>query len=363
MATHNELSRGGGRAEGPCETREEPPQFMKVAVVGCGALGSFYGAKLGRAGREVHFLLRSDYDVVKERGVEILSPDGDFTVRPTAAARPEEIGPSDLVLIGLKTTANSAFAELITPLVGADTSILTLQNGLGNEAELAALFGPGVVMGGLCFVCLNRVNPGVIQHLAHGQIVIGEYQRVSGSRTNALAAMFEEAGVPCRVTDDLEKARWQKLVWNIPFNGLGVAGAAGYEAVVQGRIPAGQTSALGACLTTDKLLEAPHWKRHVLELMEEVIATAQHLGFDIPYELAEKQVNRTYEMGAYKASTLIDFERGQPLELEHLFLRPMRKAEEIGMAVPRLRALCNLLTELDSARRAGDINPRPAHSV
>ncbi len=338
---------------------------MKIAVIGCGALGSFYGAKLCRAGHDVHFLLRSDYGVVQEKGVEIRSPDGDFTVMPVAAGRPEEIGPSDLVLVGLKTTANSAFSELIPPVVGGgrDTAVLTLQNGLGNESELAELCEPSGVMGGLCFVCLNRMRPGVIHHLAHGQIVIGEYQRAAQSRTSMVASMFEDAGVPCRVTDDLEKTRWQKLVWNIPFNGLGVAGAAGYEAVIEGRMPPRQPLELGPCLTTDQLLGIPHWERLVRELMHEVISTAQHLGFDIPYEFAEKQINRTYEMGEYKASTLIDFERGHPLELEHLFLRPMRKAEEIGMAVPRLRALSDLLTLLDPPRRATEVGPQPAHSV
>src|SRR5512143_871689 len=103
---------------------------MKVAVVGCGAVGSFYGAKLARAGQEVHFLLRSDYDAVRPRGVRIQSPDGDFQVRPHCARRPEEIGPADLVLIGLKTTANDQFPQLLPPLVGPATAVLTLQNGL-----------------------------------------------------------------------------------------------------------------------------------------------------------------------------------------------------------------------------------------
>ena len=99
---------------------------MKIAVVGCGAVGSFYGAKLARAGHEVHFLLRSDYDAVRRQGVLIRSPEGDFQVRPQCARRPEEIGPAELVLIGLKTTANDQFAKLLPPLVGPATAVLTL---------------------------------------------------------------------------------------------------------------------------------------------------------------------------------------------------------------------------------------------
>src|SRR5439155_20443910 len=125
---------------------------MKIAVVGCGALGSFYGAKLCRAGEDIHFLLRSDYEAVRRQGVFIQSPEGDFHVQPKSAKAPEEIGVSDLVLIGLKTTANDQFPRLLPPLVGPKTAVLTLQNGLGNEEQLAALLGSEKILGGLCFV-------------------------------------------------------------------------------------------------------------------------------------------------------------------------------------------------------------------
>src|SRR5712691_6367368 len=109
---------------------------MKIAVVGCGAVGSFYGAKLAREGHQVHFLLRSDYEVVRRKGLNIHSPQGDFHVQPRCARAPEDIGTSDLVLIGLKTTANHEFPRLLPPLVGSATALLTLQNGLGNEDQL-----------------------------------------------------------------------------------------------------------------------------------------------------------------------------------------------------------------------------------
>src|SRR6185503_6401369 len=106
---------------------------MKIAVVGCGALGSYYGAMLSRDGQNVHFLLRSDYETVRRNGVNIHSPNGDFNARPRAAKSPAEIGECDLVLIALKPTANDQFATLLAPLVGKHTAIVTLQNGLGNE--------------------------------------------------------------------------------------------------------------------------------------------------------------------------------------------------------------------------------------
>ena len=325
---------------------------MRIAVVGCGAVGSFYGAKLARAGQEVHFLLRSDYEAVQRDGVLIRSPEGSFQVRPQCARHPEDIGPAELVLIGLKTTANDQFAKLLPPLVGPATVVLTLQNGLGNEEQLARLFPVEQIMGGLCFVCLNRVAPGVIQHLGYGQVVLGEFQRPPDRRTHELAARFGAVGVPCTVTADLARAHWEKLVWNIPFNGLGVASAAGFDAFARGAADARpstlntEPSNSHTCLTTDRLLADVRWARLVRELMLEVIAAARSLGYDVTDASADQQIERTRTMGAYKASTLIDFERGQPLELESLFLEPLRQATRAGVAMPRLASLCRVLKDL-----------------
>jgi 2-dehydropantoate 2-reductase len=148
----------------------------------------------------------------------------------------------------------------------------------------------------------------------------------------------------------LEQAHWEKLVWNIPFNGLGVAGAAGYEVVVGGKMQPGEK--LQECLTTDFLLSNPRWERLVRELMLETIAAARAKGLDVPESAAEHQISRTRKMGAYKASTLIDFERGQPLELESLFLEPWREACSLGVPCPRLSALCGVLEQISRGQSA-----------
>jgi 2-dehydropantoate 2-reductase len=321
---------------------------MKIAIVGCGALGSFYGAKLARAGEDVHFLLRSDYDAVRRRGVFIESPEGSFNVRPHCARTPEEIGECDLILIGLKTTANDQFPKLLPPLVGSNTAVVTLQNGLGNEAQLAKLFPPEQILGGLCFVCLNRTEPGVIRHLDHGRVILGEYNRWPEPRTHDIATLFRNAGITCKVTDNLAQAHWEKLVWNIPFNGLGVASAAGFEAMAGAemniKVP------FGPCLTTDQLLADSRWEKIVRELMLEVIRSANALGCSLSEDVAEKQIGRTRTMGAYKASTLVDFERGQPLEIESLFLEPLRQAEVAAVPVPRMERLASVLQRLTKSR-------------
>jgi 2-dehydropantoate 2-reductase len=247
-----------------------------------------------------------------------------------------------LVVIGLKTTANHTFPGVLPPLSGPKTLVLTLQNGLGNEDAVARVVGPERTVGGLCFVCLNRVAPGRIVHSAHGVVVIGEHAGPSRPRTRCIAELFNQAGIECRVAEDIAKAHWEKLVWNIPFNGLGVAGAAGLEAVESGQA----SGPPGACLTTKDLLGDPRWEKIVRELMMETIGAARALGFDIPDSTADFQINRTRAMGAYKASTLIDFERGQALELESLFIEPLRQAHRAGAKCPRLEKLCQLLPQL-----------------
>jgi len=323
---------------------------MKIAVVGCGAVGSYYGARLCRAGQEVHFLLRSDYDIVRQKGVTVRSVKGDFHVQPRCARTPEEIGVCDTVLIALKTTANGQFSKLLPPLVGPHTAVITLQNGLGNTEQLARLFPPDQILSGLCFVCLNRVEPGVIRHSDYGLIVLGEFQRPSEPRTRALAELLQAAEVPCKITDNLAQAQWEKLVWNIPFNGLGVAGTAGYEALSSAECGMRSAESVGPVLTTDRLLADPRWEKLARELMLEVVAAAAGLGHHIPRTYAEKQIGRTRTMGAYKASTLLDFEHHQPLELESMFVEPLRRAQSAGVPVPRLARLCEVLQQLDPAR-------------
>jgi 2-dehydropantoate 2-reductase len=337
------------QCRGKCPAADNEGIHMKVAVVGCGAVGSYYGAKLARAGRHVHFLLRSDYAVLSGGEVEVRSPDGNFRVRPGYARLPEEVGPSDVVLIGLKTTANHTFQDLLPPLVSATTLVVTLQNGLGNEEQLARLFAPSQIAGGLCFVCLNRLKPGLIQHIAHGLIVLGRFRARPDERLKAVEEAFRAAGVPCSLTDDLARAHWEKLTWNIPFNGLGVAGAAGYEAVMSGRILPERT--IGRCLTTDRLLAEPRWERVVRELISEVVEAGRALGLGMSPSLADEQIGRTRSMGPYKASTLLDFEQGKELELNSLFLEPLRQARSAGVETPRLAALCEVLQSLDRRRR------------
>jgi 2-dehydropantoate 2-reductase len=299
---------------------------MRIAVVGAGALGLYYGALLQKSGQEVHFLLRRDYRAVKEKGLRVFSVNGDFHLpRVNAWQDPEGIGPVDLVLVGLKTFANGNFPTLIRPLLGEGTRILTLQNGLGNEDELARLFGAERIFGGVAFLCSNRGEPGEVHHLAAGRIVIGEYDPFDPIRLELLADLFSRAGIDCRTTDDLQRARWEKLVWNIPFNGL---------CALLGR-------------SVDRLLAVPATRSLVKELMLEVIGAANLQGVKkaIDTSYADSMLVFTDKMGVYKPSMQIDREEGRLLEIEAIFRIPLQQGAAKGVAMPRVEMLATLLEQ------------------
>jgi len=300
---------------------------MKIAIVGAGALGLYYGALLQRSGADVHFLLRRDYDAIRKDGLKVFSIDGDFILPQVQCyQRSEEIGPVDLVLVGLKTFANDRFKELITPLLGAGAQILTLQNGLGNEEALADLFGGERILGGVAFLCSNRGIPGEVHHLGEGRIVLGEYQHTDRQRLERLVAIFNQAGVDCRATDDLKRARWEKLVWNIPFNGL--------CALLQQSV--------------DHLLTVGAARQLVRDIMLEVItaANAQGLQSSIPASYADKMLEFTDSMGAYKPSMQIDREEGRPLEIASILEAPLDYGRKAGIAMPRVEMLATLLRQV-----------------
>ncbi len=321
---------------------------MKIAIVGCGALGSYYGGKLHQANHQVHFILRSDFDYVKRHGITITSPQGDFKFRPRIALDPTTIGPCDLVIISLKTTANSKIEALVKPLTTDKTMVISLQNGLGNTELLSSFLPIEQVIGGLCFICVNRSAPGMIRHLDHGQITIGEARGWPEPRTHELASSFQNAGIPCKVTDTLRKAQWEKLVWNIPFNGLGVTGRFGFDFFhSRENVLPKQHS---APLSTEALLTDHRWLETVSKLMHEIIEVANELGHPIKHALADRMILNTRSMKDYHPSTVIDFELGRPLEFESMFAIPLAEAATTNISTPIFKRVCQILQHLDDRR-------------
>ncbi|MGB8930564.1 MAG: 2-dehydropantoate 2-reductase [Anaeromyxobacteraceae bacterium] len=298
---------------------------MRIAVIGSGALGLYYGAKLQRAGNDVRFLLRRDHDAISRGGLTVTSPDGDFQLeRVQGFRRPEEMGEVELVLVGLKTFDDDKLVELCRPLMRGGAAVLTLQNGLGNEELLAEAFGAERVLGGVAFLGANRGEPGVVHHLGKGQIRLGELRGGLTGRARALSELFSKAGVKCEPVADLLRARWEKLVWNIPFNGL---------------------CALTG-LTTDRLMSHAPTRREIVALMQEVIAGANAQGFSEPIDrdaCVAAMIEQTVGLGAYKPSMMIDREEGRRLELGSIYAVPVEKAAARGVELVRVRMLWALL--------------------
>lgn len=292
--------------------------FNSVAVVGAGAIGLYYGGRLAAAGEDVRFLARSDYEVLKRDGLQVESVHGDFSVPVRVYRTAAEIGPVDLVIVAWKATSNPLLAKVLTPLLHAHTQVLTLQNGLGNCECIAQITGAQRVLGGLCFVCINRIAPGRVQHTAAGKVAIGEWRPGVSGRAAEIARRFKAAGVPAVAVANLQQAQWEKLVWNIPFNGLSVA---------EGGV------------TTDVLLASPALEAEIRALMAEVIAAGRALGLELGDELIDFHVERTRPMGPYRTSSMIDLVAGRELEVGPIWQEPLRQGLAAGVAMPHTAEL------------------------
>jgi 2-dehydropantoate 2-reductase len=306
--------------------------FLRIGIVGSGAIGAYYGARMALSGADVRFLMRGDLAAVLARGsIVIREGSGTAELRPVAAyGNPAEIGPVDLVVVALKTTSGGELRGLVEPLLGPATAILTLQNGLGADEFLAALFGAGRIAGGLVFMAITRTGPGEVRCYHPGSVSIGEFGRPPWRRTHDMAALLKTAGMRVQIVDNLLEARWRKLVWNIPFNGL---------SITEGGI------------STDRICADPRLADEALALMREVQSAASRFGFGISDAFLRKQFDVTPPMGPYQPSSLVDYLAGREVEVESIWGEPLRRARAAGVEMPRLADLYARLLERCSGQR------------
>jgi 2-dehydropantoate 2-reductase len=305
------------------------------AVIGAGAVGGLYGARLQRSGHDVRFLLRSDYEHVGRHGLSVDSPAGDFVLpRVHAYRNPEDVPPCDIVIMALKSTANDSLPDLLPPVARNAKAILAMQNGLGVEDRIAGLVAGPAIFGALCFLCSNKVGPGRIRHLDYGQVTLalrtpdaspGGIPRIM----REIAADFEAAGTPVTLVEDLVLARWQKLMWNIPFSGLSVVLRA----------------------NTLEMIRHEHTRALARDLMFEVAEGAAGFGRRIGPDFVEEMLGRTARMTPYETSMKLDFEHGRPMEVEAIYGEPVRAAESRGIRLRRIETLYRQLTFLDGKTR------------
>lgn len=292
--------------------------IMKYAIIGTGAIGGFYGARLDKAGFEVHFLLHTDYQYVVDHGLTIDSCDGNFTLpSPKVYDSTSDMPQCDVVIVALKTTQNHLLPSLLPPLLKPDTIILLIQNGIGVEADVQQLFPSQPIAAGMAFICSAKAGPGHINHQFYGNINIGNYSCHNPQRYNQMLADFRAAGIGAADVEYLE-ARWKKAVWNMPFNGMTVA----------------------LNTTTNRLLSCESTHRLIYDQMLEVIGAAQALGVkNLDTRFADKMIANTIKMPPYSPSMKLDFDFHRPMEINYLYTRPIAEARAAGFAMPKLEML------------------------
>lgn len=290
---------------------------MKYAIIGTGAIGGYYGGKLANAGFDVHFLLHSDYDYVRQHGIQVNSCNGDFHLdAPNIYNNVEEMPKVDVVIVALKSTNNHLLRQLLAPLLNPGTLVLMIQNGIGIEPDVEKLFPDAWLAAGLAFICSNKTKPGIVDHLFYGNINIGNYS-VPKPVIDTLIADFDKAGVKAFDVDYLE-ARWKKAVWNMPFNGMSVVLNA-------------QTNQLLADASTRTLIKAQ---------MMEVVMAANALGVEnIDEAFADKMIANTDAMVPYSPSMKLDHDYHRPMEVYYLYTRPIQEAASAGVDMPLLKDL------------------------
>ena len=302
------------------------PKNPHVAIVGSGALGLYYGAKLAHSGVPVSFLARRDLAHLQQEGLQIRCTEGNFHLPHIKVyAEPQQIGPVDLVIVAFKTTSNASLAKLLPPLIGQGTSVCTLQNGLGNEELIGSIVGRDRILCGVCHVCVSRPTPGVASNMSGGNIRFSDLTGGDTPRAQSVAQLFEQAGIRCSVAPSVGSARWYKLVWNVPFNGLSIS---------EGGID------------TAQILANPKLRAETLALMNEVMAASTALGFPQDPEHPKQEIARTLKMGAYQPSSLLDYLAKKPVELESIWGEALRQGTAAGVPMPKLKELYQKLKQL-----------------
>ncbi|MBA6061408.1 putative 2-dehydropantoate 2-reductase [Pseudomonas juntendi] len=304
---------------------------LRIGIIGSGAIGGFYGLMLAKAGFDVHFLLRSEYPAVCEHGLSLGSAEyGTLHMKVQAYARAADMPPCDWLLIGAKATSNDHLAPLIVQAAAPGAKVVLLQNGLGVEEQLRpALRSDMHLLGGLCFICVNRQGPGVIRHQALGTVNLGYHSGPASDDGAALVSegtgLFQAAGIDSHAMPNLALARWQKLVWNVPYNGLSVL--------------------LGA--STTALMGNTASRELVLALMAEVVQGAAACGHMLPEGYAQHLFQVTERMPDYWPSMYHDHAHKRPLELQAIYAEPLAQARAAGCRLPRMEMLYQALLFID----------------
>ncbi|MCJ8167801.1 putative 2-dehydropantoate 2-reductase [Atopomonas sediminilitoris] len=303
----------------------------RIGVIGTGAIGAYYGVLLARAGADVHFLLRSDFAAAQRQGLLIEhAQQGELHLQPAQVyQRASDMPRCDVLLVCCKTTANQQMLPLIEQVAAPGAAVVLMQNGYAVEDQLRAGLSADLhLLAGLCFICVHRKAAAVICHQAYGGVNLAYHSGPAGANAaagqglaQALSARFVAAGIDSHVLPDVATARWQKLVWNIPYNGLSVL--------------------LDA--STGELMKNAASRSLIARLMHEVVQAANACGCDLPVALVEKMLAATDRMPDYYPSMYHDYAQQRVLELEAIYAAPLAAAQASGVSMPAVAMLLDCL--------------------
>ena len=307
---------------------------MRIAMMGSGGVGGFFGGRLAKAGYDVSFIARGAHlAALRERGLTIENEaQGDIQVPMVHATDdPASLGPVDLVILSVKLWDTESAAESIKPIVGPDTAVLSLQNGVIKDEILRRRFAPGAVMGGVCYVATHISRPGVIHQVGTMQrIVVGEYDGRASERAKFLHEALAKSGVTAELSGDVRKAIWEKYVFLV---------------------------ALSATTTTMRstigpIRENPRARAFLLELMREVVKVGRAHGVALAEDYAETRLAFADGLPATMTSSMAhDLERGNPLEVNWLSGGVVKLGKEKGVPTPANSAVCDILALHASGRK------------
>jgi 2-dehydropantoate 2-reductase len=304
---------------------------MRITVMGAGAVGGYFGARLAAGGHDVQFIARGDHlDALSRIGLRIRSPAGDLHIknaRFSAAAALDDS--ADLILFCVKSYDTEAAAEAVRPAVGASTAILSLQNGVDNPEKLAGRFGAERTLAGVVYLGAQVIAPGVIAHSAGGKIVFGPSRHGECEAATLVEQVLQGAEIPCERSAEIQVAQWQKLLWNAPFCAISCLARATVDEIV----------------ATDSLTEL------ALDCMAEVRDAAATRNIPLETRLFSETLSFSKTLGAFKPSMLQDLEGGKPLEYEAFNGIIVKVLSSAGKDAPVNRVFYNALSYLDEKIR------------
>lgn len=304
---------------------------MRIAVMGTGAVGGYFGAKLAVAGHEVSFIARSAHlQAMQRQGLSIHSFQGDFHVRDALFTDdPTEVGAADLILFCVKSYDTESAAKALAPMIGKETLILSLQNGIDNADKIARLWGESRTLAGVVYVGAQLSQPGTIEHSAGGRIVLGELDGQVHAATEAVERVLSSAQIPCETSTNIRQVQWRKLLWNAPFCAIN-------------------------CLTrttVKDIIESDSLTKLAVDCMAEVREAAKTQSVDLEPGLVDETLNFSKSLGDFKPSMLQDLEAGKPLEYEAFNGIVVNLLQQAGQIAPTNKVFYAVLKYLDQRIR------------